>query len=66
MAAVPSGCPFRTRCTIGRHRAKCADERPPLVTIDAGHDAACHFVDEVADWAASDPFGDRPPGRAGA
>ncbi|MFC4053262.1 ABC transporter ATP-binding protein [Actinomadura syzygii] len=44
-AALPSGCPFHPRCP--RAEAVCAAERPPLVAVAPGHDAACHFAAEV-------------------
>ncbi|WP_433469118.1 ABC transporter ATP-binding protein [Spirillospora sp. CA-128828] len=44
-AALPPGCPFQPRCP--RAEAVCAAERPPLVTVAPGHDAACHFAEEV-------------------
>ncbi|MFI0486965.1 ABC transporter ATP-binding protein [Actinomadura sp. 9N215] len=44
-AALPSGCPFHPRCP--RAEAVCAAERPPLVAVAPGHDAACHFAEEV-------------------
>lgn len=37
----PSGCRFRGRCP--RAEARCADEQPPLVEIDANRYVACHF-----------------------
>ncbi|MFA1550541.1 ABC transporter ATP-binding protein [Actinomadura chokoriensis] len=44
-AALPPGCPFQPRCS--RAEARCAAERPPLVNVAPGHDAACHFAEEV-------------------
>ncbi|WUI03772.1 ABC transporter ATP-binding protein [Spirillospora sp. NBC_00431] len=44
-AALPPGCPFHPRCP--RAEAVCAARRPPLVTVAPGHDAACHFAEEV-------------------
>ena len=37
---LPSGCPFRTRCS--RATAKCAECRPELREVAPGHVAACH------------------------
>ena len=37
---MPSGCPFRTRCS--RTTAKCAECRPELREVAPGHVAACH------------------------
>ncbi len=43
-ARLPSGCSFRTRC---RHVYEpCAVDRPELITVAAGHAAACHLVSE--------------------
>ncbi|WP_370785984.1 oligopeptide/dipeptide ABC transporter ATP-binding protein, partial [Actinomadura fibrosa] len=43
--ALPPGCPFQPRCP--RAEAVCAAERPPLVRVAPGHEAACHFAEEV-------------------
>jgi oligopeptide transport system ATP-binding protein len=40
--AVPSGCPFRARCS--RAEDKCAASVPKLKEVSAGHYAACHLI----------------------
>jgi oligopeptide/dipeptide ABC transporter ATP-binding protein len=42
-AAIPSGCPFRTRCPLVFDR--CHTEKPPLYEIAPGHVSACHLAD---------------------
>lgn len=45
----PSGCRFHTRCPYAQDR--CEKEIPPLKThpgMKEGHQAACHFVEEIA------------------
>lgn len=39
---LPGGCPFHDRCPSAM--PVCAVERPPVVTIGAGHTAACHLL----------------------
>ncbi|MBQ9071275.1 MAG: ATP-binding cassette domain-containing protein [Clostridia bacterium] len=42
---VPSGCPFRTRCTFARDI--CVEEVPKLREFGNGHFTACHRVEEI-------------------
>jgi oligopeptide/dipeptide ABC transporter ATP-binding protein len=39
---VPPGCAFHTRCPIAREI--CSIERPPLLDVAPGQQAACHFA----------------------
>jgi peptide/nickel transport system ATP-binding protein len=45
LAALPSGCPFRTRCALARD--VCAQVDPELADVGPRHASACHFADEV-------------------
>ena len=42
----PSGCRFHTRCRYVEDR--CKAEEPKLCEWRPGHEAACHFVDKIA------------------
>ncbi len=44
----PRGCPFEPRCTLGRGRARCIEERPLLRVVPGGGHAACHFAEDLA------------------
>jgi peptide/nickel transport system ATP-binding protein len=50
-ADPPAGCRFHTRCPFVRS-SRCADEEPMLRTV-AGHQVACHFVEEIRAELAS-------------
>ena len=43
---LPPGCSFRARCTYAVDR--CAEEVPPLVSVDGAHLAACWESEKVA------------------
>jgi len=40
------GCPFQSRCPVGRDREICGT-KPPLIEHSAGHWASCHFPGEL-------------------
>lgn len=44
-ANPPKGCHFHPRCRYAQ--AICANEVPPLREIEPGHQAACHFAEEL-------------------
>ncbi len=44
----PSGCRFRTRCSLAEEICK---QEPPLREILPAHFAACHFAEEVGEMA---------------
>lgn len=44
-ANPPSGCRFRTRCSYAKQQ--CTDEEPLLRTVSSGHQAACHYFEEI-------------------
>lgn len=47
----PSGCHFHTRCPIATER--CKQEKPALIRVGHGHEAACHHHDvAAARWGA--------------
>lgn len=50
-AAIPSGCPFHTRCWLYDKKGKptqCRNARPPLAQHDDGRQSACFFPKEAA------------------
>lgn len=45
-ADPPSGCYFRTRCP---HATRiCAEQAPPVATLDGGHEVSCHHFEQLA------------------
>jgi peptide/nickel transport system ATP-binding protein len=53
LVAPPEGCAFARRCPFVI--AKCWREDPPLVTVEEGHQAACHRAHEAAALRADAP-----------
>ena len=49
--AFPSGCRFRNRCTFATDA--CGEDLPALVSVGAGHDAACIHLERVAESTAA-------------
>jgi oligopeptide/dipeptide ABC transporter ATP-binding protein len=47
LSGTAQGCRFQARCPLGRERAVCAAEEPPLVEHQPGQWAACHFPGEL-------------------
>jgi oligopeptide/dipeptide ABC transporter ATP-binding protein len=50
-AAPPSGCRFHTRCWLREklgNPERCVTEEPALRPIATGHQAACHFAEEIS------------------
>jgi len=43
MMALPAGCPFEPRCSVGRGRDLCKSQNPPLASEVGGRWVACHF-----------------------
>ncbi len=44
--ALPKGCRFANRCPVAQSR--CEASQPDLIEVAAGHQVACHLVDERA------------------
>jgi oligopeptide/dipeptide ABC transporter ATP-binding protein len=49
-AAPPSGCRFHTRCWLRERLGnpeRCVTEEPAFRVVAPGHEAACHFAEEI-------------------
>jgi oligopeptide/dipeptide ABC transporter ATP-binding protein len=58
-ADPPSGCAFHTRCPFVRP-TRCHDEVPVLRDVVGGHQAACHWAEEIVADAATRAAGTAP------
>jgi oligopeptide/dipeptide ABC transporter ATP-binding protein len=57
---LPSGCAFHPRCFLTQGRLRCREEIPELRRAEGeGHQAACHFSDELVGRASkfAEPIG---------
>jgi peptide/nickel transport system ATP-binding protein len=45
-ANPPAGCRFHTRCPYVQP-TRCRDEIPPLRKLSSGHEAACHWAEDI-------------------
>jgi oligopeptide/dipeptide ABC transporter ATP-binding protein len=43
----PSGCSYAPRCALRGGRKLCLESEPPTLPRGDGHEAACHFTDEL-------------------
>jgi len=44
---IPVGCPYHPRCPVSDDR--CEEEKPALVEVEEGHQAACFYTDRAKD-----------------
>ena len=47
LITLPPGCAFHPRCLLSQGRARCREEVPPLREVEAQHQSACHFAEEL-------------------
>jgi peptide/nickel transport system ATP-binding protein len=50
LLTLPPGCPFTPRCPLVIQR--CLDSEPALLSVESGHEAACHRSDELPSGGA--------------
>ncbi len=50
---LPSGCRFRTRCLFAQEI--CATTAPPLIEMEPGHFAECHFANDIFEGRLTEP-----------
>ncbi len=55
LASLPPGCTFAPRCPLAIDDCRAAE--PELITVGAGHSAACIRTEEVAGRSAADIYG---------
>ena len=60
-AALPKGCSFHPRCDLAAGRPRCRAEEPILRGVDAGHESACHFSEELEAPSAQAPLATPTP-----
>ena len=46
-SALPTGCTFHPRCSLGQGRAICRSDDPALLEVTPSQYAACHFAREI-------------------
>jgi oligopeptide/dipeptide ABC transporter ATP-binding protein len=57
--AVPSGCPFHSRCPVAQFPI-CSDAEPQLLEYQTGNRAACHFAGRFDELVGVSPQGSAP------
>jgi oligopeptide/dipeptide ABC transporter ATP-binding protein len=55
LAAIPPGCAFHPRCPHAEPGRCDRGAAPELGALEPEHEAACHRVAEIADWAPAAP-----------
>lgn len=54
--ALPAGCAFEPRCSLGKGRRECSTLLPELVPAGLARVSRCHFFSELDGPAAADAF----------